>query len=121
MKSEPRKQLLLISLLVGLIMFGLGNYFSLVAPVPSRADSFDFWRGEVNEKLKSGEDRDRGVSQKLDSIEKKIESICADITDVKIQAAKNGALYGMGSSIISYLVGLLIQTLARRRNGGGGK
>jgi hypothetical protein len=119
MKADHKKDLILISILVGLVVGSVTNYMSLVPTSRAKADTTtDYWRGNVDEKLRQGESRDTAVSAKLESIEKEIRGICDDITEVKVQAARNGALYGMASSIVSYLVGLIIQTLASKRNVG---
>lgn len=119
--AEPKKTILLWSLLVGLIVFGTTNYIFLTPEVLKSQTSNDYWRGTVDSKLQAGDERDKQMLTKLDDISREIKGICSDITSVKVEAAKNGALYGMASSVISYLIGLLIQTLSSRRRNGGGK
>jgi hypothetical protein len=119
-----RKTIVLVSVLVGLIVFQVANFVSLspgtvVSSTKNDADT-NYWRGTVDEKLKQSAQKDTDVFIKLDSIESHIRSICDDITQVKIDAARNGAIYGSASSIITFLIGMLIQTLAKR-NGKSGR
>jgi hypothetical protein len=109
----------LVSLIIGITTGLMTNYFYLRPPSPAVADvnaTTEYWRGTVDQRMMASEDRDKQVFAKLDSIESRIASICNDITAVKIDAARNGALYGVLSALGSYIVGLLIQTLVARKN-----
>lgn len=119
-----KKTTVLISILVGLVVFQITNYISLAPPSTSEATQVaqsapspngdGYWRGTVDQRLKQNDDRDIAFMAKLDNIDKKIGDICADITQVKVDAARNGALYGSASAVITFLIQMLIQTLARR-------
>jgi ABC-type Fe3+ transport system permease subunit len=113
---KPQKRILLTSILIGLITGMVVNYVFLIPPRAAETN-IDYWRGSVDRQLSDNESRDKVLFGKLDSIEREIKSICDDLTAVKVEAARNGVLYGTASSVISYLIGLLIQMLSRRRNG----
>jgi hypothetical protein len=115
--SLNHKKILALSILIGLIFFWVGQYYSLsssAVQVRNEGD-FEYWRGTVDQKIVAGEDRDKEVAKGINEIKLKIDTMCNDITDVKIQATKNGALYGTGSSIVTYLAGLLLQFIVRRK------
>lgn len=101
----------LLALICGLITFLFVNIYSLSYNVIAISD--DYWKGQIDSRMNENEKRDIVIFQKLESIEKDIKSICADITEVKIQAAKNGGIYGgaVGGGI--YIISLLIQNLIR--------
>lgn len=118
---------LALAALVALII-GFGTNFYYLSSNHVQADQRDRWEGQVDEKLRVGEAKDltifslvkdmREESQKgREDIMKKMDTICADITDVKVQAARNGVLYGAGSGGGVIVLLQLVQFLARKRNG----
>lgn len=115
--------------LAGLIalIIGFGTNFYYLSHTPVHADQRDRWEGMIEQKVKDGEEKDKAIfslikemreeSQKgREDVMKKIDSICNDITEVKIQAVRNGILYGTGSGGGVLLVLQLIQFLAKKRN-----
>ena len=51
----------------------------------------------------------------IGEIKKSIKEICADVTKVQVQAARDGAIYGGGGGIGIYLLGLLVQALKKKK------
>lgn len=109
------RKIIIFSCFVALLVGCLVNFFSL--HLEAREEDKTYWQGQVDEKLKEGENRDKALLDKLDIIEKEIKGVCNDINDIKIQALKNGIIYGSGSGGTVYLLTLAIQGLIKRRNG----
>lgn len=91
------------------------NMFALSAsppPLITVSLTDDYWKGTI----------DTNMAQiKLDvaAIRDSLKDICADITKVQVQAARDGGLYGGGAGIGVYLLGLLAQLLKKKGKGGG--
>lgn len=116
--------------LAGLIalIVGYGTNFYYLRSIPALADQRDRWEGQVDEKLRAGESRDQAIFSLMKEMREesdkgrkdimhKIDAICSDITDVKVQAARNGMVYGAGSGGGILVILQLIQFLAKKRNG----
>lgn len=128
------KRLALASLVALIVGFGANFYYLShihILPV-ANADQRDKWEGQIEEKVRAGENRDRAIFDLIGEIRKefqdgkkemmiKIDSICSDITVIKVQAAQNGVLYGGGAGGIVLVILQLIQFLAKKRNKNNGK
>ena len=119
------KRLALAGLVALIVGYGVNFYF--LSHVPALADQRDRWEGQVDEKIRAGEEKDKAIFSLMKEMREesangrkqlldKIDSICADITVIKVQAAQNGALYGGGSGIAVYLFTVLAGYL-KKRNG----
>jgi len=117
---------LAFAFLVALIV-GFGTNFYFLSNNLAKADQRDRWEGMIEQKVVEGEAKDKAIfslmkemreeSQKgREEIMKKIDSICNDITEVKVQAARNGVMYGAGSGGGVLILLQLIQYLAKKKN-----
>lgn len=106
------KKSLLLGFIVAIGIFWIVNYFSLNHSV--KADSRDKWEGKVEQQLIVGEERDKAIFSMIKDMRDEVKNICSDITEIKVKAAQNGALYGGGSGLAIYLMGLLGNFLRKK-------
>ncbi len=104
----------LVALIVG---YGTNFYYLRHTPVHAQPKDRSYWEGQVDEKLRVGEAKDIAIFTLMEKMNVKIDNICTDITEVKVQAARNGVIYGAGSGGGVIVILQLIQFLAKRRNG----
>ena len=110
------RKIIIISCLTALMVGFVMNFVSLRAS--PRDVERSYWEGQVDERLKQGDLIHEKLDQKLEDIHKDIKSMCNDINDIKLQALKNGIVYGSSSGGTVYLLSLGLQALlARRKNG----
>lgn len=124
---KEKKLVWMFSLLVGLSVGLSVNFYELsrVADAQTKpaeafypikkaspdSDDFSYWRGRVDSKLES-------IDKKLDEFGTQIERLNTHLTDVRITAAKDGAIYGGVVSIIVLMVSLIGQGIFKAvRNG----
>lgn len=90
-----------------------------MGPPPHKADALSSqqaaielarWQGQMNERMKAGDDRFKEVQDSITRIERTQASLQIDLATVKTKVALYGALGGMAGSVI---VGLIIAVATR--------
>lgn len=120
------KYLLLASVILGLIVGICVNYSVLSSPIEVGVDfpisfhtklsnitsSEDYWKGTIDTELKQ-------MSAKMSELVMKVEALNCGLTEVRVNAAKEGGFYGLLVSIIVTLGSILGQGIwrARKKNG----
>lgn len=93
-------------------------FYVLIIAGHASPDSRDKWEGIMEQRMNIGEERDRVMFKKLDDISNEIKQICTninkDITDLKIQAAKDGGIYGGAVALAINIIAYLARTLIRK-------
>ena len=110
--SGPNRKTILLALFAGLSIFMAYNLISL-----------SYYDGHSHAAVIGSDDyrwgtTDANIAQMkadISEIKKSIKEICADVTKVQVQAARDGALYGGGGGIGIYLLGLLAQALKKKK------
>ena len=107
------KNIVLIALIVGLTIGMLGSiydpYLKVFAQKEEReqGSSGQMTLQIMDRELKHVDQKFMEIKEELKGINTKIALICEDVTSVRIRAAESGGLYGGGSAMIIYLVGIL--------------
>jgi hypothetical protein len=103
------KRLFILSLITLISIFMAYQVYALRMPEPTFvAASTDEYRWGTT---------DTNIAQMksdIREIKSKIDGICAEVTKVQVQAARDGGLYGGGAGIGVYLLGLLVQALKKK-------
>jgi hypothetical protein len=104
-----------LSCLIGIIVAFCVNYRSLSY---GKIDEYELgkWQGKIEESEKAGRDRDDAIFVQMKAIREKIDGICDNITDIKVQAAKNALMYGGGSGSAVYVVFALVSLLVKKKD-----
>lgn len=108
------KRALCLGLIAGILTFVFLSSYQLSHY--AKADQRDRWEGTVDQKLESGEQRDKAIFKMMEDVRLDIKNMCNDITEIKVKAAQSGALYGGGSGLAVYLITLLGGFL-KKKNG----
>lgn len=105
----------LVTLLVG---FFTNFYYLSNHKVYAKVDEYELgkWQGKIEEGFKAGQERDQAIFLQIKVIRDKIDGISDNITDIKVQAAKNAGIYGGGSGAGIFLVLTLIKILVAKKN-----
>jgi len=108
------KNLIVFSLFIGMTLGLFGSiYDPLELVFAQRApDQIDYWRGKVDTELKQVDGQFLEIKHQLEKMNRKIDSICDDVVNVRVKAAELGSIYGGGASVIVFLGGLFIKGLA---------
>ncbi len=72
----------------------------------------------LDRELKHVNDKFSEIKDEIKSVNKKIDAMGEDVTNVRIRAAESGGIYGGGASIIVYFVGLLIKGVWNKKKNG---
>jgi hypothetical protein len=100
-----RKPIILFAIAMGIFIGIWGSLQPLTAkeyPLP------EYWRGTTDQRLAT-------IENKIDVMNKKMDSICDDMLGVRLEQAKTGVLYGVFSSVGVYLLGTIVQLLFNRK------
>lgn len=111
--------MILLSILVGLVVGMVGSiydpYFNLFAQSP-RHGELDYWRGTVDSKLLSTDEKFNAINVRLKNISEKIDGICDDVINIRIRSAESGGIYGGLSALVIYIAGLLVKSFVTKKN-----
>ncbi len=113
------KKIILFSIWVGLIV----GFLAYLTTPPTKAEpTNDYWRGTVDEKIKTGEDRDKVLFAKMDALDKKITEFC-DKADVRLANAekeviKRSGVWGGSASGIIWIILSLGKVLYKKKTRG---
>lgn len=113
------KILALSCLVVLLVGFSTNFYYLGNHKAHAKVDEYELgkWQGRIEEGLKGGQDRDQAIFAQIKAIREKMDGISDNITDIKIQAAKNAGIYGGGSGAGTFIVLTLAKIVITRKNG----
>lgn len=121
-----KRNLILTSLIIGLSIGLLGSIYDPFGVVFARPENEGYQPSErhtieiMDRELKHVNDRFDSIQNQLGVIYRKMDSICDDITNVRIKAAESGSIYGGGAGVLAYLIGMLVSGF-RKKNGNGEK
>ncbi len=103
------RRLFILSLIALISIFMAYQVYALRMPEPTFAAS-------PNDEYRWGTTDTNIAQMKADiqEIKASIKDICADVTKVQVQAARDGGLYGGGAGMGVYLLGLLVQALKKK-------
>jgi hypothetical protein len=114
--SMIHKRLFILALITVISIFMAYQVFALRVPEPSillaAIPGDDYWRGTTDTNIVQ-------IKDDIREIKMSVKDICADITRVQVQAARDGAIWGGGGGLGIYLLGLLVQALKKKDKGGG--
>lgn len=105
-----QKRLVILSLITLISIFMAYQVFALRVPEPPLVlanSTDDYWRGTADTNIAQ-------IKKDIQEIKVSIKDICADVTKVQVQAARDGGMYGGGAGMGVYLLGLLVQALKKK-------
>jgi peptidoglycan hydrolase CwlO-like protein len=117
------RHLILSTLIIGLIVGMLGSIYDPNLMVFAQKEEKNHVKNSLSieimdRELKHVNDKFVEIKDEIKSIHKKIDTICEDVTSVRIKSAESGGIYGGGASVVVYFCGLLIKGLWDRRKNG---
>jgi peptidoglycan hydrolase CwlO-like protein len=115
------KNIILLAIIVGLMMGMLGSIYdpnlkSFAQKEEKEQNSSGRMTLQIMDReLKHVDQKFNDIKAELKDINTKIASICDDIVNTKIRAAESGGIYGGGSALVIYLVGILGKSFWSKR------
>jgi peptidoglycan hydrolase CwlO-like protein len=112
------KHLILLTLIIGFLVGMIGSIYDPNLTVFAQREQNIQSRESIeimDRELKHVNDKFTEIKDEIKSINKKIDSICNDITNVRIKSAESGGIYGGLASVVVYFGGLLIKGIWNKR------